>query len=151
MMNTTATQIVKSVSRRGMGWTMTTTAPFAASSHFGSGGAAAANSSLLTQQHQQLQRRGYHENIVEHYENPRNVGSLDKSDLSVGTVSQVKSRTREKISLLRFTSRQRLQGAPGLYKCRSRNPGTRFVVFNLFSTFPSPFLISHRRTLVHCE
>ena len=32
-------------------------------------------------------RRGYHENIVEHYENPRNVGSLDKDDASVGTVS----------------------------------------------------------------
>jgi hypothetical protein len=30
--------------------------------------------------------RGYHEKIVEHYENPRNVGSLDKTDLSVGTV-----------------------------------------------------------------
>mmetsp|Transcript_6391 Transcript_6391/g.8309 ORF Transcript_6391/g.8309 Transcript_6391/m.8309 type:complete len:159 (-) Transcript_6391:157-633(-) len=32
-----------------------------------------------------LQARGYHENIVEHYENPRNVGSLDKSDAGVGT------------------------------------------------------------------
>ena len=31
--------------------------------------------------------RGYHENIVEHYENPRNVGSFDKNDNSVGTVS----------------------------------------------------------------
>lgn len=30
--------------------------------------------------------RGYHENIVEHYENPRNVGSFDKNDVSVGTV-----------------------------------------------------------------
>merc|ERR1712238_557076 len=30
-------------------------------------------------------RRGYHENIVEHYENPRNVGSMDKSDPNVGT------------------------------------------------------------------
>ncbi|KAI8129620.1 hypothetical protein FF38_12964 [Lucilia cuprina] len=27
----------------------------------------------------------YHENVVEHYENPRNVGSLDKKDSSVGT------------------------------------------------------------------
>ncbi|XP_036337634.1 iron-sulfur cluster assembly scaffold protein IscU [Rhagoletis pomonella] len=27
----------------------------------------------------------YHENVVEHYENPRNVGSLDKKDQSVGT------------------------------------------------------------------
>jgi hypothetical protein len=33
-----------------------------------------------------IARRGYHENIVEHYENPRNVGSLDKNDASVGTV-----------------------------------------------------------------
>ena len=31
-------------------------------------------------------KRSYHENIVEHYENPRNVGSLDKNELSVGTV-----------------------------------------------------------------
>merc|ERR1719157_145996 len=30
-------------------------------------------------------RRGYHQNIVEHYENPRNVGSLDKDDKNVGT------------------------------------------------------------------
>jgi hypothetical protein len=33
-----------------------------------------------------VSRRSYHENIVEHYENPRNVGSLDKNDVSVGTV-----------------------------------------------------------------
>jgi len=32
-----------------------------------------------------LNKRNYHENIVEHYENPRNVGSLDKNDSSVGT------------------------------------------------------------------
>ena len=37
----------------------------------------------------QLQRRGYHENIVEHYENPQNVGSLDKNDENVGTVSDI--------------------------------------------------------------
>jgi Fe-S cluster assembly scaffold IscU len=30
-------------------------------------------------------KRSYHENIVEHYENPRNVGSLDKNDDNVGT------------------------------------------------------------------
>ena len=36
---------------------------------------------------QQQQRRNYHENIVEHYENPRNVGSFDKNDEDVGTVS----------------------------------------------------------------
>eukprot|EP00594_Rhizosolenia_setigera_P004911 CAMPEP_0178945500 /NCGR_PEP_ID=MMETSP0789-20121207/3771_1 /TAXON_ID=3005 /ORGANISM="Rhizosolenia setigera, Strain CCMP 1694" /LENGTH=161 /DNA_ID=CAMNT_0020625401 /DNA_START=28 /DNA_END=516 /DNA_ORIENTATION=- len=31
------------------------------------------------------QKRSYHDNIVEHYENPRNVGSLDKNDSHVGT------------------------------------------------------------------
>ena len=35
--------------------------------------------------------RAYHENIVEHYENPRNVGSFDKNDDSVGTVSSFDS------------------------------------------------------------
>ena len=29
--------------------------------------------------------RAYHENIIDHYESPRNVGSLDKADPSVGT------------------------------------------------------------------
>jgi len=29
--------------------------------------------------------RLYHENIIDHYENPRNVGSLDKSKITVGT------------------------------------------------------------------
>ncbi len=29
--------------------------------------------------------RLYHENIIDHYENPRNVGSLDKSKANVGT------------------------------------------------------------------
>lgn len=29
--------------------------------------------------------RLYHENIIDHYENPRNVGSLDKSKTNVGT------------------------------------------------------------------
>ncbi|VDM46798.1 unnamed protein product [Toxocara canis] len=27
----------------------------------------------------------YHKNVIDHYENPRNVGSLDKNDPSVGT------------------------------------------------------------------
>lgn len=27
----------------------------------------------------------YHKNVIDHYENPRNVGSLDKNDKSVGT------------------------------------------------------------------
>ena len=35
-----------------------------------------------------LSARGYHDDIVEHYENPRNVGSLDKNDVNVGTVSE---------------------------------------------------------------
>ena len=46
----------------------------------GSGGAAAAVAASCAG------RRGYHDNIVEHYENPRNVGSLDKGDKFVGTV-----------------------------------------------------------------
>lgn len=29
--------------------------------------------------------RNYHENVVDHYNNPRNVGSFDKNDPSVGT------------------------------------------------------------------
>jgi hypothetical protein len=36
--------------------------------------------------------RSYHENIVEHYENPRNVGALDKNSDDVGTVRLVLSR-----------------------------------------------------------
>ena len=27
----------------------------------------------------------YHDNVVDHYENPRNVGSFDKNDSAVGT------------------------------------------------------------------
>lgn len=27
----------------------------------------------------------YHQNVIDHYENPRNVGSLDKSKKNVGT------------------------------------------------------------------
>ena len=30
-------------------------------------------------------KRGYHENVVDHYENPRNVGTLDKKKTNVGT------------------------------------------------------------------
>ncbi len=32
-----------------------------------------------------LTKRQYHENVIDHYENPRNVGSLDIKDASVGT------------------------------------------------------------------
>ena len=33
-----------------------------------------------------IQVRGnYHENVIDHYENPRNVGSLDKNKKNVGT------------------------------------------------------------------
>jgi len=28
---------------------------------------------------------GYHDNVIDHYENPRNVGSLDKNRKNVGT------------------------------------------------------------------
>jgi len=31
------------------------------------------------------QRRGYHENVISHYEQPRNVGSMNKNDVDVGT------------------------------------------------------------------
>ncbi|KAK4052556.1 iron-binding protein [Microbotryomycetes sp. JL221] len=30
-------------------------------------------------------RRHYHEKVIDHYERPRNVGSLDKNDISVGS------------------------------------------------------------------
>ena len=32
-----------------------------------------------------IARRAYHKNVVEHYENPRNVGAFDKKDPNVGT------------------------------------------------------------------
>ena len=39
-----------------------------------------------------VRARGYHENIIDHYENPRNVGSLDKSDPAVGTRQRARQR-----------------------------------------------------------
>lgn len=35
--------------------------------------------------------RSYHENVVDHYENPRNVGSLDKNKKNVGTGKELSS------------------------------------------------------------
>jgi iron-sulfur cluster assembly enzyme ISCU, mitochondrial len=32
-----------------------------------------------------VRARAYHESVVDHYENPRNVGSMDKNDRNVGT------------------------------------------------------------------
>lgn len=32
-----------------------------------------------------MQRRGYHERVLDHYNNPRNQGTLGKNDKSVGT------------------------------------------------------------------
>ncbi|XP_068617265.1 iron-sulfur cluster assembly scaffold protein IscU [Battus philenor] len=32
-----------------------------------------------------IQTAAYHANVIDHYENPRNVGSLDKKDKNVGT------------------------------------------------------------------
>lgn len=32
-----------------------------------------------------MEARGYHERVVDHYNNPRNVGSFDKNDPTVGT------------------------------------------------------------------
>ena len=33
----------------------------------------------------QSQRRSYHEKVLDHYSNPRNVGSMNKNDADVGT------------------------------------------------------------------
>ncbi|KAF2884236.1 hypothetical protein ILUMI_21928 [Ignelater luminosus] len=46
-----------------------------------------ASSKLLkvVQQPLKIAVAAYHPNVIDHYENPRNVGSLDKSDKNVGT------------------------------------------------------------------
>ena len=33
----------------------------------------------------QVAKRGYHEKVIDHYENPRNVGNMNKKDMDVGT------------------------------------------------------------------
>ena len=45
------------------------------------------STSLRTARHSALRvtTRGYHQIIIDHYETPRNVGSLDKNDINVGT------------------------------------------------------------------
>ncbi|XP_057305765.1 iron-sulfur cluster assembly scaffold protein IscU-like [Hydractinia symbiolongicarpus] len=39
----------------------------------------------LTRQALVVVSRQYHKNVIDHYENPRNVGSMDKNDKNVGT------------------------------------------------------------------
>ncbi|BAF18269.1 iron-sulfur cluster assembly protein 1-like [Oryza sativa Japonica Group] len=46
----------------------------------GEAAAAAAASAVAV-----VRRRGYHERVVDHYDNPRNVGTFDKDDPDVGT------------------------------------------------------------------
>lgn len=41
--------------------------------------------SVLTAGRAPLLARAYHKNVIEHYENPRNVGAMDKDDPNVGT------------------------------------------------------------------
>jgi nitrogen fixation NifU-like protein len=73
----------------------------------------------------------YHESIVEHYENPRNVGSLDKNDASVGTV---------RYSLFRACpSREEFCGA-------RRNASSRsFAVYHISLSLLNVVLSSHAR------
>jgi Fe-S cluster assembly scaffold IscU len=40
---------------------------------------------LRTLKHCRFPYRPYHTNVIDHYENPRNVGSFDKKDKNVGT------------------------------------------------------------------
>jgi hypothetical protein len=73
---------------------------------------------------QSSQTRLYHDNIVEHYENPRNVGSLDKTDSSVGTVSVARLASRLRALFSRKGAfprlgmwRGRVCSLPGFQKC----------------------------------
>lgn len=58
------------------------------------------------------QVRLYHENIVEHYENPRNVGSFDKNDNNVGTV-------RPLVFIQKLKRRESFQSLPNVTKEKS--------------------------------
>jgi iron-sulfur cluster assembly enzyme ISCU, mitochondrial len=40
---------------------------------------------LMKRVYPQIFRRYYHSNVIEHYENPKNVGSLNKNDKNVGS------------------------------------------------------------------
>ena len=42
------------------------------------------NSNIILRENIILRKRLYHKNIIDHYENPRNVGSLNKNDNDVG-------------------------------------------------------------------
>ena len=42
------------------------------------------NSNIVLRENIILRKRLYHKNIIDHYENPRNVGSLNKNDKDVG-------------------------------------------------------------------
>lgn len=55
---------------------------------------------LATRRTLPFSARFYSDNIVSHYENPRNVGSLDKNDESVGTVRDVFDRMELRVSCL---------------------------------------------------
>lgn len=43
------------------------------------------NSSYILRSTTNLVKCNYHENVIDHYEKPRNVGSMDKKNKNVGT------------------------------------------------------------------
>lgn len=51
----------------------------------GIGGGEAAPAPAVAAASAAVRSRGYHERVVDHYNNPRNVGSFDKDDADVGT------------------------------------------------------------------